>query len=145
VTRPWLLGIVALAVVGGVIYHARDSNHATSSAGAQQRQLDVGEQNGGIAYGDGAKQVMAKIGSPTTKQRACWSYQAKSHTVNGEYLGQFVDGLRYCFGDGPVGGKVVTAIYEHIVAHALPSGTWYRGGWNHAMILMSPSQEKPQV
>ena len=144
--RSWLIGIVvALAVVGGVIYHGRGSGHASSAAGVKQRRLDVGKQNGGIAYGDDAKQVMAKVGSPKTKQGACWSYQTKSNIVNGEYLGQFVDGLRYCFGDGPVGGKVVTAIYEHIVAHTLPSGKWYPGGWNHAMVLMSPGQEKLQV
>lgn len=146
-TRTRLIGlVVTLAVVGGVIYHARSATDSTPSGDAPPpRQLQVGEQNGGVAYGDNAEQVMAKVGSPTTRHRACWNYRAHAHTVNGEYLGQSVDGLTYCFGDGPAGGKVVTSIFEHIVAHRLPSGKWYPGGWNHAMTLMSPSQEKLQV
>jgi hypothetical protein len=145
--RTRVIGIVvALVVFGGVIYHARNASHTSPSAAASShRQLEVGEQNGGVAYGDSAAQVMTKVGSPATKHGSCWSYSARAHTVNGEYLGPFVDGLRYCFGDGPAGGSVVTAIYEHIVAHTLPSGKWYPGGWNYAMTLMPPGREQPQV
>ena len=105
--------------------------------------MQVGEQNGGIAYGDTRNLVRAKLGAPSDKQRGCWTYHAATHSFHGEYLGQFVDGLRYCFGDGPAGGTVVTAIYEHIVPHRLPTNKWYPGGWNHAMYLMSKAQEKP--
>ncbi len=95
------------------------------------------DQSVGIAYGDSSEQVMAKVGSPTQKQGACWIYNAKAHTVHGAYLGEFADGVRYCFGDGPAGDKAVTAIQVHVIPHTKLDGKWYPGGWNHAVTVLA--------
>lgn len=141
----WLAAtVVALAVVVGAFQHFSVSRGSGNSGGsATHRRLEVGAQSGRIAYGATPRQVLTTLGAPTKKQGACWSYSAKAHTINGEYLGDVVDGLRYCFSDGPTGGKVVANIYEHIIAHRLPTKKWYPGGWNPAMTLMGPHPPPP--
>jgi hypothetical protein len=98
--------------------------------------MDFGAQSGRIAYGATPKQVLTALGPPTTKHAGCWTYPAENHTINGEYLGDVVDALRYCFGDGPAGGQVVTTIHEHLIPHRLPNKKWYPGGWGGVMTLM---------
>jgi hypothetical protein len=95
------------------------------------------DQSAGVSYGDSTAMVHTKVGSPTTVQRACWVYEAKAHTVNGTYLGEFADAVMYCFGAGPAGGRAVTAIEVHVTPHTKLDGKWYPGGWNHAVYVLS--------
>jgi hypothetical protein len=144
-----LLAVAVAAAGGGALQHFFDSTSSKSShtASSEQLDLEVGEQNGGIAYGDTAKQVTAKLGRPGKKQSACWIYSAPDHTLHGEYLGKVIDAVRYCFADGPVGGQVVSTIYEHLIPSAnasLPKDKQPAGGWIHAFYLASPGSEKPK-
>ena len=88
----WRIGAVAvvgLALVGGVLFHFLTSPDSTSShTSAPQRQKQVGEQNGGVAYGDTAKQVLTKLGSPTRTTGVVLDLPCDAHTLNGEYLGK---------------------------------------------------------
>jgi hypothetical protein len=142
----WLLGtIVALAVAGGALYHVLGPTGSTDTRKSPpRRQTEVGEQNGGIAYGDTAKQVLTKLGSPTQKQAACWIYDAHLHTINGMYLGKVIDAMKFCFAEGPLGGNVVSTIYEHFipsVTASLPKDKRPPGGWIHAFNFASPGSE----
>jgi hypothetical protein len=141
-----LLAVAMAAVGGGGLHHFFDSTSSKSShtASSVQRDIEVGEQNGGIAYGDTPKQVSAKLGAPTTEQSACWIYSVPDHTLHHEYLGKVIDGVKYCFADGPVGGKVVSTVYEHLVpsaAASLPKDKRPAGGWIHAFNIASPGSE----
>lgn len=146
----WLIGtVVALAAIGGFLFHVFDPTRTSGSTlqhrTASQREPDLGEQNGGIAYGDTATQVVAKLGSPSRKEAACWIYNAEAHTVNGQYLAKVIDKVKYCFGQGPVGGKVVSTIYEHLIPSAiatLPEGERPNGGWIHPFNIASPGSAK---
>jgi len=87
---------------------------------------------------------LAKLGTPTTKQAPCWVYDTNGHAINRMDLGATIDGIKYCFGDGPVGGKVVANIYEHLTASALatmPKDKRPPGGWMPALILMPKAQQ----
>jgi hypothetical protein len=137
--------VVVAVVVGGVLHHVFDS---TSPSGARhltpQRQSQDGEQNGGVAYGDTHETVATKLGPPTQKGAACWIYNARRHIVNGMYLGETVDALRYCFADGPAGGTVVSTIYEHLIPSAvarLPKNKRPPGGWMHALVFMPKASQ----
>ena len=138
-------GVLALIAAVGAVRHSVSSTHTTASRSpAASRQLDVGEQNGGVAYGDTAQQVLAKLGAPTKKQSACWIYDTPSHTLNGMYLGKVIDAAKFCFADGPVGGTVVSTIYEHLISSAagrLPPDEQPAGGWIHAFTIASPGSE----
>ena len=140
----WVLGTgiaVAAAIAAPHFFGSDSSTGSRDSAESTPPRQDFGARNGGVAYGDAPKQVLAKVGSPTKKRGACWIYSA--NRSNGHYIiGKFVDRLRYCFGDGPAGGKAVTAIDVHIIPHTLPTKKWYPGGWNHAM-ARSYSQQPP--
>ena len=130
----WLAGIAAtIAVVGGGAIRLFDS--AGSGNLAMKPIQGAGEQDAGIAFGAKPGQVLAKLGPPTKKQSACWVYTARAHRVGGAYLGTFVDGLKYCFGAGPLGDKVVANVYEHIVPHTLPSKKWFPGGWEPVIAI----------
>ena len=131
------VAVVAGAVMGAALrFIASNSSPGTTSRapGSQSQTID---QSVGVAYGDSAGQVLAKVGSPTMKQRTCWIYNANAHVVRGAYLGQFADGVRYCFGDGPAGGKAVSVIDVHVTPHTKLDGKWYPGGWNHAVTIMA--------
>ncbi len=136
----WFAGtVVVLAAVGTALHYSIGSDDSVrATVSTSTRTLDLGAQNGRIAYGANPKDVLTTLGSPTSRHAGCWLYKAKAHTINGEYLGDVVDGLRYCFGTGPVGGKVVTAISEHVVAHRLPNKQWYPGGWGMMILLETP-------
>lgn len=126
----WVAAAGGIAVIGAA-FHFLDSDGASGprgsdAASAQRRALD---QSVGVSYGDSSRQVLARVGSPTGKQGTCWIYRATANTVHGAYLGKFEDGVRYCFGDGPAGGRAVTAIEVHVVPHTKLDGTWYPGGW----------------
>lgn len=97
-----------------------------------------------MAYGDTAKQVLAKLGAPTRKQSACWIYDAHSHTLNGMYLGKVIDAAKFCFADGPAGGTVVSTIYEHLIPSAagtLPLDKQPAGGWIHPFTIASRASQ----
>lgn len=129
------MGVVAVIGAGFHFLSSNSSSTASESA-ASAAQGQPENQSVGVSYGDSSAQVLAKVGSPMKKQAACWIYSTKAHTVHGAYLGKFADGLRYCFGDGPAGGKAVSAIEVHIIPHTQLNGKWYPGGWNHAVVVL---------
>jgi hypothetical protein len=142
----WLVVVVAgAAVLGGALHHFFNStSSARSTNTTSQRQDEAGEQNGGIAYGDTRGTVSAKLGTPNQKKPPCWIYNAHHHTVNGMYLGETVDAIRYCFADGPAGGTVVSTIYEHLIPSAvaqLPKDKRPPGGWMHPLIFMPKASQ----
>ena len=130
-----------------VVIAAVQHSFGTSKAGSPGRSASPNEtfkeQSGGISYGATPKRVLATLGTPTTKQPSCWSYKANAHTVGRDYLGKFVDGLRYCFGDGPAGGKAVVGIYVHVIAHPTPADKNYPGGWEHAVAVIGSGTPAP--
>jgi hypothetical protein len=128
--------VVVVAVIGAG-FHLLGSDSSSTASDTAAAQSHPENQSVGVSYGDSPAQVLAKVGSPTKKQAACWIYSAKAHTVRGAYLGKFTDALRYCFGDGPAGGKAVSAIEVHIVPHTQLDGKWYPGGWNHAVVVLA--------
>jgi hypothetical protein len=130
----WLAGTAAaVVVVGGGAIRLFDS--AGSGSLAPEPAQAVGEQDAGVAFGAKPGQVLQKLGAPSNKHSDCWVYTARAHRVGGAYLGKLVDGLKYCFGPGPPEGKVVTNVYEHVVAHTLPSKKWFPGGWEPAIAI----------
>jgi hypothetical protein len=141
----WLAGVVAgAAVLGGALHHVLHSSSSAAATTTTQRQEDGGEQNAGIAYGDTQDMVSAKLGAPTQKKAACWIYDAHNHTVNDMNLGGSIDAVKYCFADGPVGGKAVAAIYERFTPSALarmPKDKRPPGGWVPAITFMPKSQQ----
>jgi hypothetical protein len=144
----WLVvGVAALVAVGGALFHFdRSTGSMPPRTASPPHALEIGEQNGGVAYGDTAKQVVAKLGPPTRQRAACWVYSAGGHTIHGEYLGKWIDALKFCFADGPVGGRVVATIYEHILPTAPLSETEYPpGGWIHAFNIAAPASEQLKV
>lgn len=97
-----------------------------------------------MAYGDTTKQVLAKLGVPTSKQSGCWIYDAPSHTLNRMYLGKVIDGAKFCFADGPAGGTVVSTIYVHLIPSAagtLPPDKQPAGGWIHPFTIASKASQ----
>lgn len=104
---------------------------------------------GGIAYGTTPKQLLRDLGSPKKKEGDCWLYRGNVHgeigTIRGHYSGPYVDAMKFCFADGPVGGKVVMTIVSHYaphfilrrnsVTHAL-SKTFYSGLWAPPVTFM---------
>ncbi len=130
--RIWTTGAVAAVAVGGGAFHFVGSH---GSSGSRTPSAPAENQSVGVSYGDSSPRVLARVGAPTKRKSGCWIYDAKAHTVNGAYLGEFADGVRYCFGEGPAGGTAVTAIEVHLIPHTLLNGKWYPGGWNHATVL----------
>jgi|tagenome__1003787_1003787.scaffolds.fasta_scaffold19186866_1 hypothetical protein len=132
----WLIGIgAALVLAGGAVHHFTRSHASPVDRSATGQRESIGEQSGGIAFGASEQQVLKKLGDPKRRQAACWVYSAADHTVNGRYLGRFVDGMKYCFGDGPAGGTVVTNIYEHITAHIGFQKKHIAAQWSPAIVL----------
>jgi hypothetical protein len=131
----WVAGAVVAAAVVGAAFHFAVSDRSSGSPKPDARRWN---QSVGVSYGDSAAPVQTKVGSPTSKQGACWIYDAKDHTVHGAFLGDLADRLRYCFGEGPAGGRAVTAIEVYVIRHYDPMRKkWYPGGWNHAVVVMA--------
>jgi hypothetical protein len=75
--------------------------------------------NLGIAYGTTPKQVLREIGPPTKKHADCWLYRGHVGRIRGRYSGPYVDAMRFCFSEGPVGAKVMTQIFSHYATHTI--------------------------
>ena len=128
--------VAALAVVGGAMIHFFGSANTTSlKVAASEPQQASGEVSGGIPFGASSEQVVQTLGSPTRKHAGCWVYSVNTHRINGEYLGKFVDGVKFCFSDGPAGGKAVSTIYNHLIAHPTPADKHFAGGWEPALAI----------
>jgi hypothetical protein len=116
-------GLVVLAV-GGVIHYATASG---SSSPQQQRQTLVpphhrrgyGELLLGVPYGTARKQVLRQLGPPTKQQASCWIYRGRVGRIRGRYSDSDVDAMKFCFSEGPAGGKAVTQIFSHYAAHTI--------------------------
>lgn len=136
---PVGVAAAAVAVIGAAFeFLDSDGSSGVRTSDAAPAQGESMNQSVGVSYGDSSAQVLEQVGSPTKKQGTCWIYSASANTAHGAYLGKFADGVRYCFGDGPAGGKAVTAIEVHITPHTKLDGKWYPGGWNHAVVVMPP-------
>jgi hypothetical protein len=127
----WLAGIVGgLLVIAGLIHYVtgignsatqhqpRASVTGSGISSPQQQQRDYGAMDLGIPYGATPKQVLRQLGSPTTKQADCWLYRGPEK-LHGPYLSPYVDAMKFCFAEGPAGGKAVSDIYNHTVAHTI--------------------------
>ena len=125
-----LATLAALAILGGALFYFTRSGSPTGSYNSYK--VGNGEFSGRIPFGATPKQVLQTLGSPTSKQPGCWVYRANADRVNGEYLPQWVDALKFCFSAGPAGGKAVTNIYNHLVAHPTPLNKHFAGGWFQA-------------
>jgi len=124
---------VAAALIGAALHFV--GSNGSSGSGNSDEPAQTENQSVGVSYGDSAAKVRAKVGTPTRNQGVCWINDAKAHTVDGAYLGEFADAVRYCFGEGPAGGKAITAIEVHLIPHTLLNKKWYPGGWNHATVV----------
>lgn len=129
----WVAGIcggLVVLVVGGLIVHlTRTAGSSTKLApkasvkapralGSQRPRY--GEFNLGIAYGTAPKQVLRELGSPSRKQGNCWVYRGRVGSIRGRYSGSFfVDAKRFCFSEGPAGGRAVTQVFDHYAKHTI--------------------------
>jgi len=143
----WLVALgAAAAVAGGALHYFSGSSGSTRSATtASQRQEIVGEQNGGIAYGDTKSTVLKTLGDPTKTEAACWTYTLNRHAINGMNLGKTIDAIKYCFANGSAGGMVVSTIYVHLIPSVvakLPKDKRPPGGWTHPFTFMPKSQQR---
>jgi hypothetical protein len=140
----WLVATVAvLAVVGAMIHFFGSADNMSSKVAASEPQQASGEVSGGIPFGASSQQVVGTFGPPTRNGAGCSVYSANAHRINGEYLGKFVDGLKFCFSDGPAGGKVVSTIYNHLIAHPTPADKHFAGGWEPAVAIGMGSGSSP--
>lgn len=127
--RVALLVAVAVAVIAGAVVYLATNGGGRS---AKQRNLDrpLGENNLGIAYGDGPAKVRRRLGQPNEKRGACWVYRAPDGKVNGHATlqGAGVDGMKYCFAEDAVGGQAVSRIEWHYKASTY-RGVLYPAHW----------------
>lgn len=128
----WLAGIAGgVLVATGLIHYATDFGNSStqlqpglfttsysSAQQQQQQQLGDGALNLGIAYGTTPKQVLRRLGSPTTKQARCWIYRGPTK-IPGSYRALYVDAAKFCFSAGAAGGKAVTQIFNHTPTHTI--------------------------
>ncbi len=143
----WLVAVGgAAAVVGGALHYFSDSTGSKDSTStSSQRQEIVGEQNGGIAYGDTQNTVLTELGDPTHRNASCWIYTLHRHTINGMNLGKVIDAIKYCFASGSAGGTVVSTIYVHLIPSVVAKLPKYQrppGGWTHPFTFMPKSQQR---
>jgi hypothetical protein len=122
-----LATVVALAIFGVALFYFTRSGSPTGMYNSSR--VGIGEFSGRVPFGATPKQVQRTLGSPTSKQPGCWVYRANADRVNGAYLPQWVDALKFCFSAGPAGSKGVTNIYNHLVAHPIPLNKHFAGGW----------------
>jgi hypothetical protein len=86
-----------------------------------------------------------RLGQPDHKlPSGCWTYQVENGAkLIGDGFGQWVDAVKYCFGDGPAGGKDVILIESHMVAHKVGKrlfpASWDHGGFTSAIPPAHPA------
>ncbi len=144
----WLAVITGgpLAVIGLIYYAtgigdsstkhiATPSVTVTVTTSRQDQRYRCGEMTLGIAYGTTPQELLGEIGPPTRKQARCWLYRGRVGRIRGRYSGPYVDAMKFCFGAGPVGGKVMTRILSHYAAHTI-KGEHFRGQWHPPVTLM---------
>jgi hypothetical protein len=128
----------ALLVVAGLIYHYTESGPSASEQQAVGRHVNLGlENNLGIPYGSTPRQVLGQLGSPTAKHGNCWVYQGQLGRIRGRVVNSAVDAFRFCFGSGPLGGKVVAQIFQHDPAQTV-DGKKLPAGWGHYTAVQRP-------
>jgi hypothetical protein len=127
-TFAWLVGMIGAVLVGAGLMHyvsgiGSSPTHqppvSASRNPSAERPIPLGQINLGIAYGTTQEQMLRQLGSPTTKRANCWLYRGQIGTIRGRYSGPYVDALKFCFSDGPAGGKAVTQILSHRSAHSV--------------------------
>ena len=142
VVRLVVVGTAAV-LVGGAVHHFSGSTRSVTTT--SQRPEIVGEQNGGIAYGDTKSMVLTTLGDPTRKDAACWIYTLHRHAINGMNLGKIIDAIKYCFANGSAGGTVVSTIHVHLIPSVvakLPKDKRPPGGWTTPFTFMPKSQQR---
>ena len=129
----WILGaVVAVAIAGGVINHLTTSSspapkNATERLGAPE---DLG-----IPIRASAAEVVRRLGEPSKKQSGCWIYAVKDGAKTiGDGFGQWIDKVKYCFAEGPTGGKAVAHMSSHMMAHTVGK-KHFPAGWSYIVIV----------
>jgi hypothetical protein len=83
---------------------------------------------------------VGQLGAPTAKSGHCWLYQGEVGRIRGRLSGSYVDAMKFCFGEGPAGGRAVTKILSHDVAHTIVArdGTkkHFPAQWGGAITIM---------
>jgi hypothetical protein len=124
----WLAAMVgALVVAGGVVHYATGSGkssapHRTRTGPTPKRPpigLGYGQRNLGIAYGSTPAEVRRQLGSPVQQRAGCWLYRGRVGRIRGRWSGSYVDAMKFCFAEGPVGSQVVTQILSHSPRHTI--------------------------
>jgi hypothetical protein len=132
----WLAGAVAVVIVAVVaIQHLTTSALVTPAHG----NATVGApEDLGIPFGASAALVRRRLGQPNTKKSGCWIYKVKNGAQTiGDGFGQWVDEVKYCFGEGAAGGRAVSNIYSHMVAHRIGKKR-YPAGWSGLVTIAIP-------
>ena len=125
----WLAAMVvgALVVAGGVVHYATGSGKPsapprTRIVPAPKRPpigLGYGQRNLGIAYGSAPAEVRRQLGPPVQQRAGCWLYRGRVGRIRGRWSGSYVDAMKFCFSEGPVGSQVVTQILSHSPRHTI--------------------------
>lgn len=135
-----LLLVVASSGCGG---HSTHAVRRTDAFSAYQSGR-LGAMNLRIPYGTTAAQVLRQLGRPASTRNGCWLYRGRIGSIRGRFSGPYVDAVRFCFGEGPLGGKVVTQVLSHTPRHTIvrPDGSrrTYPAGWGPSITLIRPPE-----
>lgn len=138
------LGVVAGAVLSGSPSRPAARTVSTIPFGTPSgpQPPGYGQWNLGIAYGTTPAQVLRQLGTPAATEASCWLYRGRVGRIRGRLSGLYVDAMKFCFGEGSGGGKAVTQIASHMVAHTIVS----RNPVTHRIVKKSfPARWAPPI
>lgn len=143
-------------VIGGLIHYATgfgnsSTRHqakpsvASSGTSPTNQRPRYGAMDLEIAYGSTPQQVVRQLGSPTKKEANCWLYRGHIGEIRGRYS-PYNDAIKFCFSEGPAGGKAVMQIFGHYptytvvkkdpLTHIIVSKKTFPAHWGHPLWLM---------
>jgi hypothetical protein len=146
------LTVGVAAAVAFSLYPAAGPSRSPSQKVASDARMDerdhFGAMNLQIAYGSTPEQVLHQIGSPAKVKSGCWLYSGRVGSIRGRYSGPYIDAMKFCFGAGPTGTRVVTRILSHMATHTIVrrdprthkivSKQTYRAGWGGPITILQP-------
>lgn len=140
----------AAAVFAGLLVVVLALHHWTASSGPStapkqhEKAIPGQPQNLGVPYGASPAQVVRRLGQPHKRlSSGCWIYRVKNGAeLIGDGFGQWVDAVKYCFGGGSGGGKEVTLIESHMVAHKVGKRL-FPASWDHGGLTIMIPPEHP--
>lgn len=132
----WIAAIFVAAVIllGAIRELTSTPQHGT----AHEKAVAGAPEDLGVPFGASAAQVVRRLGQPDARRSNCWTYKVENGAQTiGSGFGQWVDYVKYCFAPGPAGGRAVSHIYSHVVAHRIGK-KHYPAGWSGLVILRIP-------